>query len=78
MSASWGLARFIGRPAARIGASQFQKGAQRLVLDCRQSNLRFASPPHAELGGLSAQGDLVLPVGQALRWAEADIKDSVF
>eukprot|EP00959_Pyramimonas_sp_CCMP1952_P090411 1892652-Pyramimonas_sp.AAC.1 len=51
---------------------------QRLVLDCRQCNFRFAPPPHTELGGLSSLSDLEIPVGQALFWAEGDIKDCFY
>eukprot|EP00959_Pyramimonas_sp_CCMP1952_P254832 5322519-Pyramimonas_sp.AAC.1 len=61
--ASRGLVRSTRRPAARIGAFTVLKksGEQRLVLDCRQCNLRFAPPPHTELGGLSSLSDLEIP-----------------
>eukprot|EP00959_Pyramimonas_sp_CCMP1952_P445522 9327889-Pyramimonas_sp.AAC.1 len=71
-----GLARLTRPPAARIGAFTVLKKSekQRPALDCRPCNLRFAPPLRTELGGLSSLSDLEIPVGQALCWAEGDIK----
>ena len=39
---------------------------QRLILDCRRTNLMFRAPPVTELGSLPALGDLQIPSGENL------------
>ncbi len=51
---------------------------QRLVLDCRQTNLLFKSPPLTELGSLSALSRLSLEKGKEMWIAGADIKDCFY
>lgn len=51
---------------------------QRLVLDCRQTNLQFKTPPLTQLGSLSALGELELQGGQKLFTAGADIRDCFY
>lgn len=51
---------------------------QRLVLDCRQTNLVFKTPPHTRLGSLSALADAELPDGSNLYVAGADIRDCFY
>lgn len=51
---------------------------QRLVLDCRQTNLMFKEPPLIELGSLPALGQMSLQPGQSLYTAGADIKDCFY
>ena len=51
---------------------------QRLVLDCRQTNMMFKDPPLTELGSLPALGQMSLQPGQSLYTAGADIKDCFY
>ena len=51
---------------------------QRLVLDCRQTNLQFREPPMTELGSLASLGNLQLPEGKKLYVATADIRDCFY
>ena len=51
---------------------------QRLVLDCRQTNLLFKDPPLTELGSLAALGRLKLQEHEKLYAAGADIRDCFY
>ena len=51
---------------------------QRLVLDCRQTNLQFRPPPFTELGSLSSIAEMYLPEGKNLWMAGADIRDCFY
>ena len=51
---------------------------QRLVLDCRQVNLQFKTPPHVELGSLSALTELELGDSQCLYTSGSDIQDCFY
>ena len=51
---------------------------QRLLLDCRQVNLQFKTPPHVELGSLAAFTELELGVDQCLYTSGADIQDCFY
>lgn len=51
---------------------------QRLVLDCRQTNLIFKAPPQTRLGSLAALSEAELPSGKTLYMAGADIKDCFY
>eukprot|EP00438_Fugacium_kawagutii_P002485 Skav209078 [mRNA] locus=scaffold207:207591:211020:- [translate_table: standard] len=51
---------------------------QRLVLDCRQTNLLFKAPPLTELGSLSALSRISLDSNDQLWVAGADIKDCFY
>ena len=51
---------------------------QRLVLDCRQTNLIFKPPPQTRLGSLSALAEAELPPDESLYVAGADIRDCFY
>ena len=51
---------------------------QRLVLDCRQTNLSFRDPPMTELGSLAALGQMTLDPEDTLYMASADICDCFY
>eukprot|EP00438_Fugacium_kawagutii_P035192 Skav232767 [mRNA] locus=scaffold1229:242985:248589:- [translate_table: standard] len=51
---------------------------QRLVLDCRQTNLQFREPPMTELGSLASLGNISLPKDKNLYVASADIRDCFY
>ena len=51
---------------------------QRLVLDCRQTNLIFKPPPPTRLGSLSSLAEAELPPDKMLYAAGADIKDCFY
>ena len=51
---------------------------QRLVLDCRQTNMMFRASPHTQLGSLSALCDLEIDEHQQLHVAGADIRDCFY
>eukprot|EP00438_Fugacium_kawagutii_P026390 Skav226557 [mRNA] locus=scaffold1427:78867:80645:+ [translate_table: standard] len=51
---------------------------QRLVLDCRQTNLQFKEPPLTELGSLASLAQLSLEQDENLYVATADIKDCFY
>lgn len=51
---------------------------QRLVLDCRQTNLLFKPAPHTQLGSLSAMSELYIPPGQRMYLSGADICDCFY
>eukprot|EP00438_Fugacium_kawagutii_P032905 Skav229623 [mRNA] locus=scaffold1753:167277:170273:- [translate_table: standard] len=48
---------------------------QRLVLDCRAVNLQFKDPPRTHLGSLASVAEAVIPQGEKLYVATADIRD---
>ena len=85
---SCGVLGFTENCKGRVGAFTVSKkpkvinGAsverQRLVLDCRQTNLQFKVPPLTQLGSLSALGELELQGGQKLFAAGADIRDCFY
>ena len=51
---------------------------QRLILDCRRTNLMFRAPPVTELGSLPALGDLQIPSGENLYISGGDIRDCFY
>ena len=51
---------------------------QRLVLDCRASNLQFKAPPVTRLGSLAALSELEIPSEHRLHLAGADIRDCFY
>ena len=51
---------------------------QRLVLDCRQTNLIFKPPPQTRLGPISPLAEAELPPDKVLYAAGADIKDCFY
>ena len=54
------------------------KPRQRLVLDCRQTNMMFRPSPHTQLGSLASLCDLELDDDQNLYMAGADIQDCFY
>ena len=54
------------------------KKRQRLVLDCRQTNLLFKPSPHTELGSLASLAELTLQPSQQLYISGADIQDCFY
>ena len=54
------------------------KKRQRLVLDCRQTNLLFKPSPHTELGSLASLAELTLQPSQQLYVSGADIQDCFY
>ena len=54
------------------------KPRQRLVLDCRQTNMMFRPSPHTQLGSLSSLCDLELQDSQRLFTAGSDIRDCFY
>eukprot|EP00959_Pyramimonas_sp_CCMP1952_P160186 3350303-Pyramimonas_sp.AAC.1 len=70
--------------AGLIGASRSKKGScrpffvkkkknqQRLVLDCRQTNLNFRRCPEMEIGAAENLAQLEVPEGETLYTAQAD------
>ena len=83
-----GILSFTSTVRGRVGSFCVAKKAkivegkkilrQRLVLDCRQTNLMFKEPPLTELGSLPALGQMSLQPGQSLYTAGADIKDCFY
>ena len=51
---------------------------QRLVLDCRQTNLQFKAPPLTELASLASLSQIVLDPDKELFIAGADIRDCFY
>ena len=51
---------------------------QRLVLDCRQTNLLFRPSPHTQLGSLAALSDLIIPQGHNMYMSGSDIRDCFY
>jgi hypothetical protein len=85
---SCGVLGFTSVCRGRVGAFSVSKKAkiidgvevkrQRLVLDCRQTNLLFKAPPLTELGSLSALSRISLDSDDQLWIAGADIKDCFY
>jgi hypothetical protein len=83
-----GVLSFTRRVHGRIGAFAVPKKPkliggkklkrQRLVLDCRQVNLKFRAPRITELGSLAALGEAEVPDGERLFIAGADIEDCFY
>ncbi len=83
-----GVLSFSGSCRGRVGAFCVAKKPkvingeiirrQRLVLDCRQTNLIFKTPPQTRLGSLSALAEAELPPDKVLYAAGADIKDCFY
>eukprot|EP00435_Cladocopium_sp_Y103_P067567 s569_g30.t1 len=83
-----GVLGFTSRCRGRVGAFTVSKKPknidgrlverQRLVLDCRQTNLQFKPPPLTELGSLAALGRLGLKEPEELFIAGADIRDCFY
>eukprot|EP00435_Cladocopium_sp_Y103_P076203 s26_g81.t1 len=85
---SSGVLNFSESCRGRVGAFSVSKkpkmvdgvkiSRQRLVLDCRQTNLTFKAPPQTRLGSLASLGEAELPPGVELFAAGADIKDCFY
>eukprot|EP00435_Cladocopium_sp_Y103_P062452 s598_g24.t1 len=83
-----GILGFTSSVRGRVGAfcvakkpktvNGINKPRQRLVLDCRQTNLQFRSPPLTVLGSLPAVGQISLKDHQNLYMAGADIRDCFY
>ncbi len=83
-----GVLDFTSTCRGRVGAfavskkPKFEGGKridrQRLVLDCRATNLQFKPPPVTRLGSLASLGEMELPNGESLYIAGADIKDCFY
>ena len=83
-----GVLAFSGACRGRVGAFCVSKKPkvingetihrQRLVLDCRQTNLIFKPPPPTRLGSLSSLAEAELPPDKMLYAAGADIKDCFY
>ena len=83
-----GILSFTSTCRGRVGAFCVSKkpkevdgkliSRQRLVLDCRQTNLCFRPPPHTELGSLPSLGHVRLKPDEKLYIAGADIKDCFY
>lgn len=83
-----GILGFTQDCRGRVGAFTVAKKAkmvdgvskprQRLVLDCRQTNMMFRPSPHRQLGSLSSLCDLELDDDQFLYTAGSDIRDCFY
>ena len=83
-----GILSFTSTCRGRVGAFCVSKkpkevegkmiSRQRLVLDCRQTNMCFRQPPHTELGSLPSLGNVRLKPDEKLYIAGADIKDCFY
>lgn len=83
-----GVLCFSSRCRGRVGAFCVSKkpkvvdnkvvNRQRLVLDCRAVNLQFKDPPRTHLGSLSSVAEAVIPPGEKLYVATADICDCFY
>ena len=83
-----GVLDFTSTCRGRVGAFAVSKkpkyeggkriDRQRLVLDCRATNLQFKPPPITRLGSLASLGEMELPNGETLHMAGADIKDCFY
>ena len=83
-----GVISFDERCQCRVGAFTVAKKPklingvvtqrQRLVLDCRQSNQLFRTPPQTRLGSLATLADSVLDNSDDLFIAGADIRDCFY
>lgn len=83
-----GILGFTSTCRGRVGAFAVSKkpkfvdgkrvDRQRLVLDCRSTNLQFKAPPITRLGSLSALGELEVPSDHTMYMAGADIRDCFY
>lgn len=83
-----GILSFVNRCRGRVGAFTVSKKPkniggvtqqrQRLVLDCRQTNLLFKPSPHTELGSLASLAEVDLPNDATLFLGGADIQDCFY
>ena len=83
-----GVLGFTDQCKGRVGAFTVSKkpkfegskriDRQRLVLDCRQTNLLFKQPPLTELGSLSALSELELGPEEELFASGSDIRDCFY
>lgn len=83
-----GILSFTNNVRCRVGAFSVSKKPkevdgvrvqrQRLILDCRATNMMFKAPPHTELGSLSSLSELELQRDQTLYCSGADIKDCFY
>lgn len=83
-----GVLDFTSTCRGRVGAFAVSKkpkyeggkriDRQRLVLDCRATNLQFKPPPMTRLGSLASLGEMELPNGETPHMAGADIKDCFY
>eukprot|EP00438_Fugacium_kawagutii_P002019 Skav214231 [mRNA] locus=scaffold1133:6956:10370:+ [translate_table: standard] len=83
-----GILSFVDRCRGRVGAFTVSKKPkvvdgvvkqrQRLVLDCRQTNLLFRPSPHTELGSLASLAELDLDRNDTLYMGGSDIQDCFY
>ena len=83
-----GILTISTTPRGRVGAFCVSKkpkevdgkmiSRQRLILDCRQTNLLFRAPPLTELGSLAALGEGYLRPNEKLFVGGADIQDCFY
>ena len=83
-----GILGFTSTCRGRVGAFAVSKkpkfvdgkrvDRQRLVLDCRSTNLQFKAPPITRLGSLSSLGELEVPSDHTMYMAGADIRDCFY
>ena len=66
----------VSKKPKNIGGVTQQR--QRLVLDCRQTNLLFKPSPHTELGSLASLAEVDLPNDATLFLGGADIQDCFY
>eukprot|EP00435_Cladocopium_sp_Y103_P046584 s342_g13.t1 len=66
----------VSKKPKLVGGSLQQR--QRLVLDCRQTNLLFRPAPHTRLGSLAAISEMYIPPGHNMYLSGADIKDCFY
>lgn len=86
--AAGGILSWTRTCRGRVGAFAVSKKAkvidgvvhkrQRLVLDCRQTNLQFKDAPYTNLGSLSAVCELEVPPEQDLYISGGDIRDCFY
>lgn len=72
-----GMIEFTNRPTGLVTPFCVAKksGRLRLILDCRDTNLRFKPPPPMAAGTGAAWSQIRIPQGQQLFVAQSDIKD---
>ena len=72
-----GLIRFTISPRVQIGAFFVTKknGKQRLIIDCRRTNLLFKTPPNTLMGTMETWGRIEVAEDRDLFIAQEDVKD---
>ena len=72
-----GLSRFTTTPRVQIGAFFVTKknGKQRLIIDCRRTNLLFKTPPNTLMGTMETWGRIEVAEDRDLFIAQEDVKD---